>query len=209
MKICFILFSVTDKSKSQTKKAPEKAKEENCSLFQRQRVDMLLGEVLQKFPMPANFDQTQLLPPAPQLAVLDEHTDSDHQDLDLDENKLLDTHSRIEQPSPKPSQSPLNPPQSSQNGASTSSVGAMTSPAMGMRNDFNPPQPKIKIKQEMNVMPSTSQQAGIRSPNVGRRSNVPNIPAMSPRMNLSPPNTNIKIKQEIMGPPPDKRARHM
>lgn len=43
---------VTDKSKSQTKKETEKTKEEPSSLFQRQRVDMLLGELLQKFPLP-------------------------------------------------------------------------------------------------------------------------------------------------------------
>lgn len=171
---------------------------------------MLLHELLQKFPMPANFDQQKLLPPAPQLAILDGNADqdSDHQDLDLDDNKLL--VSRIEQSPSKPIQSPMNPPpQSSQNGASTSSAGRLTSPAAaaGARSDFNPPIPKMKIKQEMNVMPSTSQQAGIRSPSVNRRANVPNMSAMSPRMNFLPPNT-IKIKQEIMGPPPDKRTRH-
>lgn len=172
---------------------------------------MLLNELVQKFPMPTNFDHQKLLPPAPQLAILDEQTDqdSDHQDLDLDESRLLDSGPRSEQPPSKPSHTPMNPPQSNQNGASKSAIGPLTSPALaGMKNEFNPPMPKMKVKQEMNVMPSTSQQAGIRGPNVSRRANVPNIPAMSPRMNLSPPNT-IKIKQEIMGPPPDKRTRHI
>lgn len=43
---------VTDKSKTNTKKDTEKTKEEPSSLFQRQRVDMLLGELLRKFPLP-------------------------------------------------------------------------------------------------------------------------------------------------------------
>lgn len=42
----------TDKSKAQTKKDSEKTKEEPSSMFQRQRVDMLLGELLRKFPPP-------------------------------------------------------------------------------------------------------------------------------------------------------------
>lgn len=43
---------MTDKSKAQIKKEPEKAKEEPSSMFQRQRVDMLLGELMRKFPLP-------------------------------------------------------------------------------------------------------------------------------------------------------------
>lgn len=34
------------------KKEPEKSKEEPSSMFQRQRVDMLLGELMRKFPLP-------------------------------------------------------------------------------------------------------------------------------------------------------------
>lgn len=44
--------AVTDKSKAQMKKEPEKSKEEPSSMFQRQRVDMLLGELMRKFPLP-------------------------------------------------------------------------------------------------------------------------------------------------------------
>lgn len=43
--------TVTDKSKAQMKKEPEKSKEEPSSMFQRQRVDMLLGELMRKFPL--------------------------------------------------------------------------------------------------------------------------------------------------------------
>lgn len=46
------IFAVSEKNKSQTKKETEKTKEEPSSLFQRQRVDMLLGELLNKFPLP-------------------------------------------------------------------------------------------------------------------------------------------------------------
>lgn len=35
-----------------TKAKEEKPKEESSSLFQRQRVDMLLGELIKKFPLP-------------------------------------------------------------------------------------------------------------------------------------------------------------
>lgn len=45
-------FSVSEKSKAQSKKDGEKTKEEQSSIFQRQRVDMLLGELLRKFPPP-------------------------------------------------------------------------------------------------------------------------------------------------------------
>lgn len=47
---CFV--KVEDKSKSQSKKEESKTKEEPSSIFQRQRVDMLLGELLRKFPLP-------------------------------------------------------------------------------------------------------------------------------------------------------------
>lgn len=43
---------MTEKTKSQTKKETDKVKEEPSSLFQRQRVDLLLNELLQKFPLP-------------------------------------------------------------------------------------------------------------------------------------------------------------
>lgn len=52
-------FTVSEKSKTNTKKENEKTKEEPSSIFQRQRVDMLLGELLRKFPLP-------MLPPQPQ-----------------------------------------------------------------------------------------------------------------------------------------------
>lgn len=43
---------VSDKSKSQIKKDTASTKEESSSSFQRQRVDMLLGELIKKFPIP-------------------------------------------------------------------------------------------------------------------------------------------------------------
>lgn len=48
----FLKILVTEKTKSQTKKETDKVKEEPSSLFQRQRVDLLLNELLQKFPLP-------------------------------------------------------------------------------------------------------------------------------------------------------------
>jgi len=47
-------FLVIDEKKEVKK---EKPKEESASQFQRQRVDMLLGELLRKFPIPQNFPQ--------------------------------------------------------------------------------------------------------------------------------------------------------
>lgn len=46
----------TDKAKNKE----EKPREEPSSLFQRQRVDMLLGELIKKFPLPT--------PPQPKIA---------------------------------------------------------------------------------------------------------------------------------------------
>lgn len=43
----------------------EKPKEESSSLFQRQRVDMLLGELIKKFPLPAIPPQVKPTNPAP------------------------------------------------------------------------------------------------------------------------------------------------
>lgn len=73
----YVIFSVTDKSKAQMKKEPEKAKEEPSSMFQRQRVDMLLGELMRKFPLPmmpnpnappaVTADQTTTHPQRPDL----------------------------------------------------------------------------------------------------------------------------------------------
>lgn len=50
---------MTEKTKSQTKKETDKVKEEPSSLFQRQRVDLLLNELLQKFPLPMPPQQGQ------------------------------------------------------------------------------------------------------------------------------------------------------
>lgn len=54
-------YPVSDKSKAASKKDASSNKEEPGSLFQRQRVDMLLGELLRKFPppMPPQFQQQQ------------------------------------------------------------------------------------------------------------------------------------------------------
>lgn len=52
---------VSEKSKSNTKKDNEKSKEEPSSIFQRQRVDMLLGELLRKFPLPMLPQQHQVM----------------------------------------------------------------------------------------------------------------------------------------------------
>lgn len=50
------------------KKEPEKSKEEPSSMFQRQRVDMLLGELMRKFPLPMMPNPNQP-PPAAAAAV--------------------------------------------------------------------------------------------------------------------------------------------
>lgn len=60
---------MTDKSKAQMKKEPEKAKEEPSSMFQRQRVDMLLGELMRKFPLP-------IVPNAPTTTTSDTNTNT-------------------------------------------------------------------------------------------------------------------------------------
>lgn len=54
---------MTDKSRAQMKKEPEKAKEEPSSMFQRQRVDMLLGELMRKFPLPMMANPNAAPPP--------------------------------------------------------------------------------------------------------------------------------------------------
>lgn len=56
---------MTDKSRAQIKKEPEKAKEEPSSMFQRQRVDMLLGELMRKFPLPMMTNPNAPPPPPP------------------------------------------------------------------------------------------------------------------------------------------------
>ncbi|KAG4072862.1 hypothetical protein HA402_002605 [Bradysia odoriphaga] len=58
-KFSVLEISETEKTKSQTKKETDKVKEEPSSLFQRQRVDLLLNELLQKFPLPMSPQQTQ------------------------------------------------------------------------------------------------------------------------------------------------------
>lgn len=52
------------------KKEPEKAKEEPSSMFQRQRVDMLLGELMRKFPLPMMTNPNAPLPPPSSAAVV-------------------------------------------------------------------------------------------------------------------------------------------
>lgn len=51
------------------KKEPEKAKEEPSSMFQRQRVDMLLGELMRKFPLPMMTNPNAPPPPAAAAAT--------------------------------------------------------------------------------------------------------------------------------------------
>lgn len=65
------MILVTDKFKTQMKKEPEKAKEEPSSMFQRQRVDMLLGELMRKFPLPIIPN-----PNAPQTTAAETNTNT-------------------------------------------------------------------------------------------------------------------------------------
>jgi mediator of RNA polymerase II transcription subunit 6 len=58
-------ISVSEKVKAETKKEAPK-KEEPSSMFQRQRVDMLLGELLRKFPPTSMPQQPQLQQPQQQ-----------------------------------------------------------------------------------------------------------------------------------------------
>lgn len=51
-------------------KEPEKSKEEPSSMFQRQRVDMLLGELMRKFPLPMMPNPNQPPPAAAATAAV-------------------------------------------------------------------------------------------------------------------------------------------
>lgn len=62
------------------KKEPEKAKEEPSSMFQRQRVDMLLGELMRKFPLPMMVN-----PNVPQAAAAPDQASTHPQRPDLKE----------------------------------------------------------------------------------------------------------------------------
>lgn len=73
------------------KKEPEKAKEEPSSMFQRQRVDMLLGELMRKFPLPIVGTTNPNAPPppsatAPAAGAIVTSTSTDSQRPDLKEN---------------------------------------------------------------------------------------------------------------------------
>lgn len=57
---------VSEKSRANSNKGNEKTKEEPSSMFQRQRVDMLLGELLRKFPLPMTPLMQQAPPPSQQ-----------------------------------------------------------------------------------------------------------------------------------------------
>ncbi|CAH0551823.1 unnamed protein product [Brassicogethes aeneus] len=81
----------TDKAKPKE----EKPREEPSSLFQRQRVDMLLGELIRKFPLPA--------PPQPKIQAPPVKTDVENGQT---ENKDIKTEIKQEKIKPPPEKKP-------------------------------------------------------------------------------------------------------
>lgn len=77
-------------------KKDEKPREEPSSLFQRQRVDMLLGELIKKFPLP-----TPPQPKAAPAAPVKNETDSG-----ASENKESKTDTKQEKIKPPPEKKP-------------------------------------------------------------------------------------------------------
>lgn len=73
----------------------EKPREEPSSLFQRQRVDMLLGELIKKFPLP-----TLQSKPAPTVTVKAEPENG------ATENKEVKSENRQEKIKPPPEKKP-------------------------------------------------------------------------------------------------------
>lgn len=89
--LILINHAVTDKSKAQMKKEPEKAKEEPSSMFQRQRVDMLLGELMRKFPLPMMVNPNA----APVAAQPEQPTANHPQRPDLKETNSNNTTTNV------------------------------------------------------------------------------------------------------------------
>lgn len=76
-------------------KKEEKPKEEPSSLFQRQRVDMLLGELIKKFPLP--------VPPQPKTQPI---TIKQENGTGGSENKEIKTEIKQEKIRPPPEKKP-------------------------------------------------------------------------------------------------------
>lgn len=72
----------------------EKPKEESCSLFQKQRVDMLLGELINKFPLPT--PQPKVPAPAPSVKA-----DSEKGGIDTKEKSDIKQENKTTKPPPE------------------------------------------------------------------------------------------------------------
>ncbi|CAH1967736.1 unnamed protein product [Acanthoscelides obtectus] len=68
-------------------KKEEKPREEPSSLFQRQRVDMLLGELIKKFPLPTP-PQPKVQPVAPVKTETDNSSDTKENRTDIKQEKI-------------------------------------------------------------------------------------------------------------------------
>ncbi|CAH1364667.1 hypothetical protein MTP99_001026 [Tenebrio molitor] len=84
----------SQKSISDKAKKDEKPREEPSSLFQRQRVDMLLGELIKKFPLPTP-PQPKAAPPAPVKAGMENGT------VDVKDIKTENSQEKIKPPPEK------------------------------------------------------------------------------------------------------------
>lgn len=71
----------------------EKPKEESSSLFQRQRVDMLLGELIKKFPLP--------MPPQPKTAPTPVKTESENGVQENKEKVEIKQENKVNKPPPE------------------------------------------------------------------------------------------------------------
>lgn len=124
--IFFTQISVTEKTRSQTKKDTDKVKEEPSSLFQRQRVDLLLNELLQKFPLPM---------PTPQQAQQAQQNVSQTNQSNGTNGTKMETNESTEISVENIKQEILENPQS--NGAADIKTEPLTS-------EMKPPEKKMK-----------------------------------------------------------------
>lgn len=130
---------VEDKSKSQSKKDESKTKEEPSSIFQRQRVDMLLGELLRKFPLPA--------PTMPQQQQLQQNIKVEPTSNEANETSDLQSDVTIKQEFPERSIVNGNPPSNENSNSGIGSVGPVDIKDVKVENinEMKPP-PEKRMK---------------------------------------------------------------
>ncbi|XP_055381700.1 mediator of RNA polymerase II transcription subunit 6 [Condylostylus longicornis] len=145
--------ALSEKSKATTKKESNTTREEPGTLFQRQRVDMLLGDLLRKFPppMPPQIQQQAQVQINQQQSAANANAGTSSQQIKTEQNQQIDSQTQLQQIKQEPVE--MNAHHSNNPSDTTANMPdqKIDPSLMDMKP---PPEKKMKINDKLPVNPN-------------------------------------------------------